>query len=392
MSISFKWVKQMIRFHMTPNYNRNKNLWVFGCWGGNKYSDNSRSMYEYMLEKHPQILAVWITKNHSVFQKLKEENKPCFLVGSPEAKKILRNAGVAFYTNSIMDFGNIDYLNGAIKVALFHGVGFKLELREYNKEKNALGVALRNIKHKMYCESFADLICTTSPFMREKFARQQYNADVSKIEITGQPRNDIFKDYSLQNHNEKIIMYLPTFREDKISQDKLQDAINELVNSDKLEDMLIENNAKFIVKPHYLTKVSMNKIRKNIFVYNDADIPDIQKALLTTDILITDYSSVASDFALLDKPIIFYDFDYEAYKRLLSNEYQNCLQNSYVRNCNELLSLLSNILKGKVDLTQVNKMINYYCNSPKLQIGTFCDNVFRAINAIIEKKSLINQK
>jgi CDP-glycerol glycerophosphotransferase (TagB/SpsB family) len=388
MSISLEWVKQMIRFRVTPNRNRNMNLWVFGCWGGNKYSDNSKAMFEYILEKHPHISAVWITKKYSIFQELKEENKPCFLAGTPDARKVLRNAGVAFYTNSILDFGDIDYLNGAVKVALFHGVGFKLELRELTQEKSNLGITLRILKHKLYCESFADVICTTSSFMREKFARQQYNADIAKIEITGQPRNDIFKYRPHKIDDRKVITYLPTWREDKVSQEKLQEAINQLVNSDDLEKILGKNNAKFIVKPHYLTKVTLNKKRKNIYVYNDTDIPDVQKALLDTDILITDYSSAASDFALLDRPIIFYDFDYETYKHLLADEYQECLRYGYASNNNELLSLLSDVLDGKTDLRLVDEVINRYCNSPKLQIGEFCENVFKVVNDKVKHKRL----
>lgn len=41
---------------------------------------------------------------------------------------------------------------------------------------------------------------------------------------------------------------------------------------------------------------------------------DVQVLLKTSGILITDYSSVAMDFALLDKPLCYYQFDYEIFR------------------------------------------------------------------------------
>ena len=40
---------------------------------------------------------------------------------------------------------------------------------------------------------------------------------------------------------------------------------------------------------------------------------DIQEILMDTDILISDYSSTYIDYLLLDRPLIFYNFDYEDY-------------------------------------------------------------------------------
>ena len=40
---------------------RDKNIWVFGSWFGQRYSDNSRAMYEFVLENRPDIKPFWIT-------------------------------------------------------------------------------------------------------------------------------------------------------------------------------------------------------------------------------------------------------------------------------------------------------------------------------------------
>ncbi len=39
---------------------RNKNLWVFGSWYGERFADNSMYLYKYTHAQAPQIRGVWI--------------------------------------------------------------------------------------------------------------------------------------------------------------------------------------------------------------------------------------------------------------------------------------------------------------------------------------------
>ena len=43
------------------------------------------------------------------------------------------------------------------------------------------------------------------------------------------------------------------------------------------------------------------------------DFKNEQELLLISDVLISDYSSIMIEFALLDKPIIFFTYDYDTY-------------------------------------------------------------------------------
>ena len=75
---------------------RDRHIWVFGSWFGQRYSDNSRAMYEYVLENCPDIKPIWITRNPRVFDKLTSLGHPVAMADSREGRRICLKAGVAF--------------------------------------------------------------------------------------------------------------------------------------------------------------------------------------------------------------------------------------------------------------------------------------------------------
>ncbi|MGD9488985.1 MAG: CDP-glycerol glycerophosphotransferase family protein [Calditrichaceae bacterium] len=50
---------------------RNKNLWIFGAWFGERYSDNSRYVFEYINKNEPSIKAVWLSRKKEVFDEVR---------------------------------------------------------------------------------------------------------------------------------------------------------------------------------------------------------------------------------------------------------------------------------------------------------------------------------
>lgn len=345
------WAKDASLYWMHKNHKRDMSLWVFGCWGGNKYADNAKYLFEYVNENYPSIRAVWITAKSEITDMLTHAGYEVYLSDTELARKVLRQAGVAFFTNSLNDFGMHPYLNGAKSCALFHGVGFKNELRELDNQ-NTLKAKLKGLKHAIYDLSYTDYIFTTSQFAREKFYRQQYNAKLNSIILTGQPRNDaLFDENGKPFPAEKAILYLPTFRENKEGQIRLEKVINDLLTFSELNGLLKNYGYTLFIKPHYLTKVRKEKCLPNIRVLNDSDVTDIQKSLAKVGMLITDYSSVIGDFALLNRPIIFYSYDLEDYCKNshMDPAYISVLHETYAKNKEELYAILAKIFQEKID-------------------------------------------
>ena len=141
------------------------------------------------------------------------------------------------------------------------------------------------------------------------------------ILVLGYPRNDIFfndnpkfskkirKKINVPDDIKRIILYAPTFRDyDLTARFPLSEG--DLI---ELNKMLKSRNSILLMKAHKAEKKIEFKNFSNIKdIKKDSDI---QELLFISDVLITDYSSVYVDYLLLDRPIIFFTYDYEFYEK-----------------------------------------------------------------------------
>ena len=133
--------------------------------------------------------------------------------------------------------------------------------------------------------------------------------------------------------NKKIVLYAPTWR--------VRGEIELPIDFVQLEKTL-NKELYMIIHPHYWNNVSNVPKAKNISLANqDFSIEDYY---LVSDVMITDYSSTMFDYALLDKPMIFYTYDYEEYvsSRGLNFDFEHDAPGPLVYNQNELLAAINN--------------------------------------------------
>lgn len=317
------WMKNALayRWGRLLRGKRNKKLWLFSAWEGEKYSDNTKYFYEYILENHPEITCIWQTKNRDIFNELLREDKPVQLIGTPEAAESQKKAGVVFYTNGLDDFGEHPQIYGAVIVALWHGVGFKKIYRELKPAQNILRELVSNLKWNFFSWVKRDITVVTSEDSRKHEKQWFALKDSELILIAGQPRNDIFsrnikREDVIKNtellqklESKQIVLYMPTFRKEL---SVMMQHLEELWESESFAAMLEQNNAVFLAKLHYLNMGNL-KSNENMILLNDRDVLDAQALMCCADILVTDYSSCAIDFALQNKPVLFYFPDWEEY-------------------------------------------------------------------------------
>ncbi len=305
-------------WHVQRLIPRNRSLWVFGAWYGEKYSDNARVLFEYVNLNQPDIEAIWLTKNDKVYKKLKERGIKVELSNSFKAIFYSLRAGVVFYSSGKGDVNNY-FINGALLVNLWHGAPLKRIGLDDNfsssQQKNLILKYLLPFKY----EYDIDYILNSSDIFIDKMS-SAFNVKKNNVITTGFPRNDLFwsadSDDILTTINAKFnkpfkILYLPTFR--SISQ-KFKPFEKYSFDKDVWNDFLCENNMVFISKGHFVDgSVGDNNKSDRIIHLSDESLDELYVMLKDIDILITDYSSVFFDFLLTNKPIIFAPFDMDEY-------------------------------------------------------------------------------
>ena len=183
------------------------------------------------------------------------------------------------------------------------------------------------------------------------FYRDAFRIDENKIKSFGIPRTDYyFEDKNIKKlrenfderyplaKNKKIILYAPTFRDNEDD--------NNVFNYLDLEKF---NNA---LSEEYVLALRLHP-KINQFFKGDIDTTDEfidvsdykneQELMLISDLLITDYSSIMIEFALLNKPIIFFTYDYDRYltkDRGFYYDFESNVPGDIVKTDDELIKLI----------------------------------------------------
>lgn len=343
------------------------------------YSDNSRALSEYLQNQNLGYKCYWIVEDARLYQKRYCHANVEFLslkgVRKFKAYRIMSSASYIFTTHAIPYYQ--DYKRKGQKIInLWHGCSYKDRV---NKE----------LKGK---DEFYDKFLVAGPlFVKTK--SYFFRCDPDRILAKGYPRYDWFlkedpnalRLYNdLLGTNKKLIIWMPTVRNDKGGYHHLK-TITQFplmsTNEDwKAMDMVCETNkVSLVVKLHASQSEydipwsefhNIIKIDNSIFdKYNTV----MYSFLAYTDGLISDYSSIAVDYMIVDKPIAFALDDYELYKDARGFVVDNPLDympGNHLYNTIELENFIEEVSRGtdihKADRDKLFDTLVYrsnnYCN------------------------------
>lgn len=328
--------KGLIRYWKNTYVEKQKNLWVFSGFQKKNYMDNSRYLFEYIRKNHPEIQAVWVTENKDVCEQLQREGYPVERMDTAAGRKLIAKAEVAVTDHFVMsDYGALSGFNDRTKVVqLWHGVGFKsmgdgkkvhnTDIKGVQYSGDILSAsgdsawvrAKKKIKYIFkapFRERFEQYFMFVCPGQeRVEMIGHIWNIPESSYFMAGHPRNLSLYEEERATDPVKVI-YAPTYRfnaqrEKRMIQEFL-DALPEI--QEKMEEI----NGEFVLRlhPHTWRNYS-HKIERAMEKFDRIsrdETKDIYLSLGTYSIMISDYSSIAMDFAMLDRPVIFLGSDFE---------------------------------------------------------------------------------
>lgn len=324
------------------------NLFIFGSNEGKHYSDNSRSLFEYIQANDNSIRAIWFTNSKDVYKEI-DDKFPGKVVMSPSlrASLIYLRAEQAIISYGYQDLCKMPWIPSIKINQLWHGVPLKKIglLRARNKTNEDYGESSRLFLQ--WCGK-VDRFFVASDYERDNHS-EAFSIPKNRFIITGNPRNDRLYDAQTTRESPiKTILYTPTFRERGDGPgNHTRVLLHPEIEEKEMIEFLEAQNAKLIIRPHWITYghyYSSDRIETVTHMQE----PDLRNLFEDADILVTDYSSAFIDWLILDKPVIFSPYDLEEYSKNngLVDDYNNLVPPPICNNPEEVFQCITEAISN----------------------------------------------
>lgn len=315
--------------------------------GNFEYVYNELKNYDYKLE-------TFLKKNLSAKKSFKERKQICKLIAT--SKYIMVDDFYPLiYTLKLREETEL--------IQVWHAMG-AFKTVGYSRIGKVGGPVCYSLTHRNYTATI-----TSSESIRKNYA-EAFGIDIAKVHSLGIPRTDIFfdKEYiknkkeEIYNKypmlkNKKVIMFAPTFRGNG---QKSAYYDFSLIDFKALEKEL---------KDEYVFVIKLHPFIKNKEIPDDSDFfldlteeREINDYLFITNTLITDYSSVIFENALLDNKVIFFVPDLEEYvsSRDFYYPFERYTYGDVTRNTEELIKSIKN---NNIDNKKLKEFKEFFCSS-----------------------------
>jgi|GEM_PF-494150 len=268
---------------------------------GHKLSGNLLAIQKYWLaHAKNEMDMVYLTMDRSYHRQLRANGTSSVLATNPVtciALLIRADAVVSSHGLHVMS-----WMVGRSSIKFFdtwHGIPFKgFDADDFR------------LQHRF------DETWVTSPLLAELY-QQRFGFDPTRIQVTGYARTDSLV-RPMQNIGTarnrfqlpatgKVVLFAPTWQQDARQRSIYPFGIAENIFLNTLDAMAERCNATIIIRAHLNSNETNGTIRPHIVYRPSADYPDTEALLLACDVLVCDWSSIAFDWLLLQRPTVFLD-------------------------------------------------------------------------------------
>lgn len=209
-----------------------------------------------------------------------------------------------------------------------------------------------------------DYLIVTSDKIKKHYS-EAFQMPEFKIKALGLPRMD----YYFENHDltrlkadfcqkydvspdKKIILYAPTFRDEE----KYNNVFNYL-DLEKFNEVLGDEYVLALRLHPKIKNFYKNDISAAGRYVDVSDFSSEQELMQISDILITDYSSIMIEYAILNRPILFFTYDLDSYlanERGFYYDFKTTVPGPIVYNSDELIETIRN---GDFDKSKISDFV-----------------------------------
>ncbi|MFC6201773.1 CDP-glycerol glycerophosphotransferase family protein [Lactiplantibacillus nangangensis] len=247
-------------------------------------------------------------------------------------------------------------------IQVWHAVG-AFKTFGYSRLGMPGGPKLQSLNHRNYTKALV-----SSHNIADKYA-EGFGIGDDKIAPLGIPRTDVFFDEPKKKairerleeelpfiKGKKVILFAPTFRGNG-----QQSAYYpfEMLNFKEIYEALHEDYV-FLLKIHpFVQNKPTLPYEYSDFYYDVSDYREINDLLLVADQLITDYSSVCFEYALLKRPMVFFAPDLADYmqSRSFYFDYFDFIPGTLAENTHDLIAQLE---KPTLNQAKIDGFVNFF--------------------------------
>lgn len=345
------------------------------------FTDNCRALFDYMIANNynEKYEIVWLVHEPKKYEKYAVNNvkfvqnfKYHSGIRRAEAYKYALTSKYIFYTQAFNWIGMSR--KNQIFVNLWHGCGYKA-----NKNGRKVFFDYCLVPGEIFIKTKMEFFgCTSKKLLT--FGYPRYD-----LMLKGSEPAKSFSEKLLKNSDsDKLILWMPTYRHAtsvRLNEETLNNEFNIPIidNAERLLELNTyckENHILIVIKKHYL-QIPYDfgeNVLTNIVYLENKDLEEnglqLYDFIHYSDALVSDYSSVAIDYLLLDKPLGFTLDDYHAYTESRGWVFEDPLEympGQHIYNIEEFKEFIMDVKCGRDQYSEKRAEI-------KMKTHNECDN------------------
>lgn len=356
-----------------------KGAWAV-CERQDEAKDNGYHFFKYMREKHPEINCVYaIDKKCRDYRKVEKLGR-IIQYGSVEHWLSYFNCRFLISSQSYKPNGYLCTLFERLKlfrpehVFLQHGITInKPDFLQASRRLSSVFIA--------------------GALPEYDFIRDEFGYPEDAVIYTGFARFDALHQFKVKRNR---ILIMPTWRKWlTLQSEKHEDVSDNILNSEyiekwreflqsrDLEIIIKEYNLEVIFYPHPGMKgiIHPSMLTGKLVKYANPNTVDLQQLMRTSEMIITDYSSVFFDMVYMKKPVLFYQFDLEQFRKYHYAEgwfdYTDTAFGKSCKNSAELIKSLESVIEDKYAVS--NDFLSEHTKVFALYDSDNCRRIFEAL-------------
>ncbi|GAB3033186.1 CDP-glycerol glycerophosphotransferase family protein [Parafrigoribacterium mesophilum] len=312
---------------------RRRGCWVFGS--GTGVGEGALPLFLHARAEDPSLELTWLARDSTEVAAAAHHGIRAVRKRGPRGLWATLRAQVVVVTHGFGDVNRFG-VRGAFVVQLWHGIPLKLiHLDSPATLRTGLrfgSTVLQRLLRRMYAHASAaiSLMPAASPVAATRL-RTAFGLPAERVVVTGDPRDDVLCRGTAAErlaaarealstvlplhefHGCRVLLYAPTWRDGE-----RDPGVPTPLQWQAIAAYLELADAVLLIRPHPLgvgEYVAGTTAYRRVMLLGSNQLRDITPVLPAIDVLITDYSSIAYDFALTGGSLVFLAPDLERYRR-----------------------------------------------------------------------------